>query len=69
LPYPTDSLFFSKLDSTTGGASKRIEDLVTRPNSGKRRNLLIAQNPRNCGVFVERTADRRNFRETVAVDD
>jgi hypothetical protein len=67
LPYPTDSLF-SKLDSTTGGASKRIRDLSIGSNSGKRRNLSIVQNPRNCGVFVERTADRRNFRDSMQTD-
>jgi len=41
LPYPTDSLF-SKLNSTTAGASKRIDEVAIGSKSGKRRNLSIA---------------------------
>jgi isopentenyl diphosphate isomerase/L-lactate dehydrogenase-like FMN-dependent dehydrogenase len=50
------------LDNTTKRALKRIADRGTRRFSGKRRNFGIRQNPRNCGVFVMRTAPPRNFR-------
>jgi isopentenyl diphosphate isomerase/L-lactate dehydrogenase-like FMN-dependent dehydrogenase len=50
------------LDSTTGGASKRIGATVIASIPGKRRNLTASRKPSNSGVFVIRTSRPRNFR-------